>query len=292
MADVSGLQMPVKNQEVADNMAAAQQAQISQNQAQLNPQQAMAAGPAAAQAVGAQRAAVQGNQALAKKAIEGQREVQSSQQQLFNQKILNDERNRANKMQLEKRHATQMQDLASKGRDIKEELIDREMQLNQTERGLSIATNRQMYDLMHKQQMDEHAFTEYEQGVNQALQLEELAIEESFNTIRNTMDHVSKVGTFREREKANEVIRQAKVAYEKKKAELAKKKGRMNMMKGLGMAAVGGGMAYVGVTTGNPMLAQAGAATAAAGASQATGQNISTSDVQAGIDKGVELSNS
>ena len=219
--------MPVKNQAVADNMAAAQRAQVNQQTAQLTPQQAMAAGPAAAQSVGAQKAAIQGQQAVTKKAIEGQKEVQGSQQQLFNQKVLNDERNRANQQQLEQRHTVQMQELASKGRDIKEELIDRELQLNETERGLSIATNRQMYDMMNRQQMDEQAFAEYSQGVEEAIQLEEIAIEASYNTIKNSMDRVSRIGTFREQQQANEVIKSAKAAYERKKKELLSFKGKL-----------------------------------------------------------------
>lgn len=167
MVDVNKLQMPVANQSAVDRASAVNQARMQSNLA-MTSGQAMMSGPAAAQKAAGQMAKQQGQIAAQAKQAEIKQEVGLAQQELHNTAQRHDEQQIMHSENMAKRHESQRLKLSKLGRDVKQKLLDDNLEFDKTQRETRFRTERQLADFVTLKTQDEQALKAYAQSVEAA----------------------------------------------------------------------------------------------------------------------------
>lgn len=258
-------QMPVANQQAAQQAEAARQIQQQRQIQQLSAGQIMMGGGSAAQQMGAQAAQQAG-------AVQSQLAQQAAQQSLVDadrarqQNELMEKQNEAIKRNmLERKRMDQEASLNRLGRDIKRKLSDDRRSFEQTARGEKFTNIRQLADYMIQYTQNEETWKSQAQAIQQASQQKIALMEQAYNVfareesqlVQSGEAELNRESVARVRAKKEEMARRLQEA--KKKAGYTKKlMGGVTFVAGAVITAV----AAVGsVWTGGASLAAAGAGT-------------------------------
>ena len=279
---LAGLQMPIANQQIADQQTAAN-ALIAQNQFRnVTQAQAMTGGMQAAQQMGAELAAKQGAVQTGAAQAQAAQTTTQAQNELINQQLQLKAKNDEIRKQLQLNNMSRMKRMNQLGRDVQHKILDAQYKFQQTARGIQFADERQYEDFLTLQQATEIQWKDHLQAVQQAQQSKLQALQFAFDTF----SRVEKQMFQSDQQTANQLsvarIRQRKKEIAAEQRRAARKAGRtgqmigaVTFMAGVAVTAVSasslvtsGGATWAGVTTGTQMMSQ-GAQTYQQGNAQA-----------------------
>ena len=262
---LTGLQMPIANQQVADQQTAAN-ALIAQNQFRnVSQAQAMSGGMQAAQQMGAELAARQGAVQTGAAQAQAVRTVAQTQNELINKQLEIKAQNDEIRKQLQLNNMSRMKRMNQLGRDVQHKILDAQYRFQQTARGIQFADERQYEDFLTLKQAKEIEWKDHLQAVQQAQQSKIQALQFAFDTFSRVENQLFK----KDQQVANQLsimkIRQKKKELLAEQRRAQRKAGRMGqMMGGLTMIAgagiivassVGGPTSWAGIGAGSQMVA-------------------------------------
>lgn len=232
--------VPGANERVSQGLRAAQETQLQETIRQARPQ----AGPRAAQALGEQQA-----QQAGQLAIQQQQQTQQDLQrvgQMAGQEQGLQAQQRVGEAQrgLSRQARQQADQLASIDQDLKNKLLDQQLEFSRDERGRAIFNERQLADWAVMNARDEEQFKSYQQQVEQMT-------DRKMQMLRAAHDQLTAAlrgkGRFQEQRLDNESKRRiadARRSLERKmRREAIERQNRQAMWSALGtMAGAAGGM--------------------------------------------------
>lgn len=266
---VGNTQMPVANQAAADRASTANRARMQANTAQ-SAGSAMMSGPAAAQKAAGAAATAQGDIAASAQQAEVQKSVSQAQGDLHNAQLRHAEQQTVHKEAMAQRHTSLRSKMSSLGRDVKQKLLDDQLEFDKTQREARFKTQRQLQDFMTVKAMDQQAMKNYQQEVQAAIQKDVMMMESAYKTL---VQAEAQAQTDRNRKldkEANARIKRAKEIIEEKLRKSRKRAGVMKRNMGVVKGAAGVGLMFVpGGQAAGASLAVSGASDAVAGEQQA-----------------------
>lgn len=263
--NTEGLQMPVANKRAAQQVEAGNQIRLQQQMKAAGANTPVTSGDI--QNLAGQQAAQDTALAQGAQAAENARTVQTAQRDFQQQQIAQEQQNLNDQQTLINKRMDAENQLAQMGRDIKSQLLDKELALDERTGQLRFTNERQLADLAIKSSRDENELNSKLQAMQQASATRLAAAEYAANTYKQAEEFASKDRQI----SANEAM-MADLRERRRKAEEELRKARKKnsiMQKTIGAATMVAGAAMVAYVPGG---AAAGAGMVASGASQVAGE--------------------
>ena len=256
-------QMPIANQEAAEQAEAARQIRLQQQLSQMSPGQAMMAGPAAAQQMGAQASQQQAQIATQAQAAQGQQAIQEAKRAQQQADLAEKKTAMIEQDMLNRRRIEQESQLNRLGRDVKAELMDSRRQFEKDARGERFANQRQLADYMVLNAKSQEEFAGWAQQMEQDLQTDVAMMEQAYRVFENEERRLLESGEAARDRASLDRIRKKKAALEEEQNKARKKASQFKKV--LGAAKIVGGVVIAVASWGT--AGSAGVALAASGAS-------------------------
>lgn len=262
-------QMPVANQQVADQQVAANALAMQNQFRNLSVNNAMSGGMQAAQQMGADLAAKQGAVEVGRVQAVAQKAIQDTTNQLVAKQLDVAKRNSDINRAIEQNRMNREKSLSQLGRDIQHKIVDSQYRFAQTARGLQLADERQYEDFLTLQQADENRWQSHLQAATQANQQTIQALQFAYDTFSRIETQSFKQGQQTLNQASLARIRKRKQDIEAAQKRARKRAGRNQAMLGgvkmiVGTAVVAtsvvggfgtGGAAWAGASTGTQLIA-------------------------------------
>ena len=260
---LSGAQMPIANKAAAGRAQATQGVSL---QNQLKAQGAAPTTPATVQQTAAGFETAQNTAALQGQAAEAGREATAASRGFQQDQLQTAEDNLARDREVEQTRREAEQRIASAGRDVAEQLLNKELAFNEQTRQAEFANERQLADYIASNSRDEQDFLQRSQDMVQASQEEVRALEWANQQMITAMKNDFQ-GTEAEKDRdAQKRIMQAQADLQRKIASEKKKSAALS--KTLGAAKIVAGAAIGFFVPGGQAV---GASMAVSGASEVAG---------------------
>ena len=260
-----GTQMPIANQAAADRASTTSRARMQANASAPSAGAAMMAGPAQAQKAAGIQATEQGQIAAEAQTAVVQKSVGQAQQELHATDLRQKEQQTIHAESMEKRHTAMKSKVAALGRDVKQKLLDDQLEFDETEREARFKSQRQLQDFLTIKAVDQQAMKNYEQSVQAAIQKDVMMMESAYKSLVQAENQHFEDKNRRLDKESNERIKKAKEVIE---ANLKKSRRRGAYVKqGLGVAKMAVGataMYYTGGTVGGSLVVSGGSEAVAA----------------------------
>lgn len=260
--NTEGMQMPIANKRAAQQVEAGNQIALQQQMKAAGSKTPITSGDVqqlAGQQAAQDTALMQGAQAA-----ENARAVQTAQRDFQQQQIDRQEDLLAEQQVLFEKRMDAENQLASMGRDIKEQLLNKELALNERTQQLEFTNERQLADLAARTAQDEQDLSAKLQSLEQASRLRVAAAEYEANSFARAEQFAARNQEFAENKEMMQIIRARKQKAEddlrnerRKAARMQKAIGAVTMVAGAVLIGTGAGAAV-----GTSMIAS-GAGTAA-----------------------------
>lgn len=247
---------PEANQRVAQGMQEARKTQLQETIKQARP----SAGPAQAQQLGAQQAAKAGQIQLGAQQQNQQQQTQVGQLGLQQQAREQRQTGFEGQIALTQNQRAAADKLASLDIDLKNKLLDQNLQFKRDQAGQTVMNQHQLADYALANAKSQEEWLEHQQTVSQAYEKEMILLKHSFDVLSQTLQQ----GHTKEGKKldfeSKKRIANARIAIEQemtRKSNDAKNKAAMWRTGGKIIGGIGGGVA--GFVSGGPAGAVAGA---------------------------------
>ena len=213
--NTEGMQMPIANKRAAQQVDSANQIGLQQ---QLKAAGQTPVTSADIQGLAAQETAKETQVAQGQQAADTQRTVQTAQRDFQQQQISQQQQNIQDRAALDKRRIDAENQLAALGRDVKAQLLDKELALDSRTGQLKLTNERQLADLAVKTAQDQ-------EDLNLRLRDMQRASDARLQAARFAADEVARIQEFASQDRmmsADEDLQQQLAEYSRRADELAK----------------------------------------------------------------------
>lgn len=243
--------LPVANQKVADGLQAAQDLQLK-GSIKAAP---TGAGPAAASQLGAGRVQAGGQIALQQAAQTAKQTSQVGSMGLAQQRVEATQQLGTQQRQVSAQQREYQDRLAGLSNDLKDTLLDQQLEFKADERGRQFLNDRQLADWARLNARSEEEYQDYAQQITQASQRKIQMMEHAYKIMTQELTQQLQKGEMAQNNAQVMRLRQQQQALQKKlEEEKAKAANKTAIISGV----LGAGGAVVGAVYGGPTGAAAG----------------------------------
>lgn len=265
--NTEGMQMPIANKRAAQQVESGNQIALQQQMKAAGSKTPITSGDI--QQLAGQQAAQDTATAQGAQAAENARTARTAQRDFQQQEMGRQEQQLVDQQALVSKRMDAENKLASMGRDIKAQLLDKELGLDERTGQLAFTNERQMADLAIRISQDENELKAKLQEMDQASRRRVAAAEYAASEYARAEEFASKNRQFAENEAMMREIRARKQRADEELRKARKKAGVTQKIIGAATMAAGAAIAYGAGWTG--VGATTGASMAASGASQVAG---------------------
>lgn len=258
--------VPGQNEQIAQGLQAARETQLQETIRQARP-----AGPMAAQQIGAQQAA-QAGQIQLQQAQQTQQDLQRLGQTAAQQTQLEAQQRVGQAQRAVSGKARELENkLAKLNQEVKNELLDKQLEFNKDERGRTIFNERQLADWAIQNAKSEEEFLNYKQAAEQMHQRKMQMLEVAYQKLSAQLRGEARLkGQKLDQESRNRIEEARRKIEQKLRQEQIEEQNRQAIWSGVGTIVGAGVGAFFGGPGGASAGAQAGGS-AGAGAGTLAG---------------------
>lgn len=207
--------IPAANQKVAQGLQAAQDIQLKGGIRQMQP----GMGPGAAQQLGAQSVQNKGQIALQTAQQTGKQTAQVGQLGLQQKGVEAQQQLGQQQRQVSGKQREYQDRLSALGSDLKNKLLDDQLQFRQDERGRAFLNDRQLADWTALNARNQEEFQNYQQTIEQAYSRKLQMLQQADNLLKQQLEQSFKTGEQGKNQEQQVKLAKMKRAMEKKIAD-------------------------------------------------------------------------